>query len=70
VVKRTRRHGNNGSNWKPITVEETIAICHCSERHFHRVIKQHLQIKRPGRRLLINEYSVHRYLRNLPDVNG
>jgi hypothetical protein len=28
-----------------------------------------LQIKRPGRRLLVNEYSVHRYLRNLPDAH-
>lgn len=64
---RVRQRSHNGK-WKTITIEQAVEILHISTRQFHR-IKGHLQIKRPGRRLLVNEYSVHRYLRNLPDAH-
>jgi hypothetical protein len=64
VVKRKRSNGK----FKPLSIDETCAILHCHRRHFQR-IKHNFHIKRMGRRLLINEYSVHRYIRSLPDVN-
>lgn len=64
--KRTRRSRGNGK-FKPITPREACALLHCSDRHLRR-IGGALEIKRFGRRLLINEYSVMRYIKELPNA--
>jgi|KBSMisStaDraftv2_1062788.scaffolds.fasta_scaffold1508738_1 excisionase family DNA binding protein len=61
---RRRRHSNGHGHgpWKPITIEQTCELLHVSVGHFHRRIKKKLETKKPGRRLLVNAYSVDRYL--------
>jgi hypothetical protein len=66
VRKRARRSRGNGK-FKPITPREACAILHCSDRHLRR-IQNHLEVKRFGRRLLINEYSVYRLIKDLPNA--
>jgi hypothetical protein len=70
TVRRKRgKRPQNGGRYKWITTEETLAMLHVGSTFFHDEVKKHLQVKQPGRRLLVNEYSVHRYIRNLPDAN-
>lgn len=70
MVKRRRRphrHRSNG-HWETITVEEACKRLHISVGHFHRHIKYELETKKPGRQLLVNGYSIERYLRR-PDAH-
>jgi len=69
MAAHARRRGNRRGNgkFKAITVEEACAIGHFSRPHFYR-IRKHLEIKRMGRKLLVNEYSVHRFIKSLPDA--
>jgi hypothetical protein len=69
VRSKRAKHRQNGGKYKWITIEETLAMLHIGHTLFHDEVKKHLQVKKPGRRLLINEYSVHRYIRNLPDAH-
>jgi excisionase family DNA binding protein len=61
-ARRQRQHSNGHGPWKPLTVEQTCELLHVSVGHFHRRIKKKLETKKPGRRLLVNAYSVDRYL--------
>jgi hypothetical protein len=65
--KTTRRRARGNGKFKPITPREACAILHCSDRHLRRIQKD-LEVKRFGRRLLVNEYSVLRYIKSLPDA--
>ena len=69
TVRRRRPTKRGNSKFKPITAQEACDLLHLSDRHFRR-IRHHLEIKRLGRKLLVNEYSVQRYLKELPDADG
>jgi hypothetical protein len=61
----SRKRGNG--KFKPITIAETCELLHCSDRHYQR-IKGHLDIRRLGRKILVNELSVMRYIKSLPSA--
>lgn len=63
--RKRRTSGYNGKVFKPISIEDACKILHCSDRHYQR-IKKHLDVRRDGRRVLVNELAVHRYLARLP----
>lgn len=67
MATRRRRARRGNGRWKPISLDEACKLGRFSRPHFYR-IKKHLEIKRMGRKLLINEYSVLRFIRNLPDA--
>jgi hypothetical protein len=61
----SRKRGNG--KFKPITIEQTCSLLHCSDRHYQR-IKDQFEIKRLGRKILVNEHSVLRYIARLPNA--
>ena len=42
---------------------------HVSRAFFYNHIKPHVQTKRLGRRLLVNEYAMERFIKELPDAD-
>ena len=68
---RRRGRGRRRSNgkFKAITIDEACAMGHVSRAFFYNHIKPHVQTKRLGRRLLVNEYAMERFIKELPDAD-